>query len=212
MTRLIDISMPLRPGMPAWPGSPGVRYSNLKSITAGDDVNATDAALDVHSGTHVDAPLHFIGSGAAVETIEPARTVGAAHVVDTGDADPIDSRTLESSGVPAGTTRLLLKTVNSRRDPAAPPGFDPDYCALSPDGAEWIVDRGIELVGIDALSIQKFNDPPDAHLTLLRAGVVILEGLTLAEAPVGECELICLPLRMAGIEAAPARAVLRVEG
>ena len=206
----LDISMPLRPGMPAWPGSPGVQVERFKSIAGGDPVNASTLSLDVHCGTHVDAPLHFLEGAAAIDRLSLDALCGPAFVADTGDAAAIDAEVLEAAAVPPGTTRLLLRTRNSSRPELADGPFDPDYCAVTPAGAEWLVENGITLIGIDYLSIQLFDDPPDAHLTLLRAAVAILEGLLLADAPAGDCELTCMPLLVEGAEAAPARASITI--
>jgi arylformamidase len=138
-----------------------------------------------------------------------ATGIGAALVVDTGPADEIDAAVLDALEVPAGTRRLLLRTRNSARPELREPPFREDFAALTRDGAEWLVERGIGLIGIDYLSIQRFGDPLDTHHVLFRGGVTILEGLWLAHVDPGRYELVCLPLRLAGCEAAPARAVLR---
>jgi arylformamidase len=207
--RTIDISMTLNEGMPVWPGSPGVKAERFLNLDQGDQVNATLLALDVHCGTHVDAPLHFLAAGADSNQILPERLIGEAFVLDTGEATAVSAEVLAQAGIPAGTTRLLLKTSNSSRSELLDGPFRSDYCALDPSAADWLVANGIDLVGIDYLSIQLFDDPPDVHTTLLGAGVVILEGLRLQHAPEGACELICLSLLVDGSEAAPARAVIR---
>lgn len=212
MATLIDISMPLQADMPAWPGTPGLRTSSYMAIAAGQQANATQIVMDAHSGTHIDAPRHFIDDGATVDKVGLDVLVGPAWVADATGAPYIDRQLLESLDIPSDTARLLLQTDNSfhaelRRSP-----FRKDYVALTADAAEWVVERGLMLVGIDFLSIQRFDDPPDAHLVLLRAGVVILEGLDLhAVACPARWRLVCLPLSIPGIEAAPARAVLLSE-
>lgn len=208
--RTIDISTPLRQGMPAWPDSPGVGTERFLSIANGAPANASLLSMDVHCGTHIDAPLHFIEGASSVESIGLDRLVGGAFVLETGTSKAIDSGVLEAAQLPESVTRLLLKTSNSGRADLADGPFSPDYCAVTPDGAEWLVDRGVDLIGIDYMSIQRFEDPPDAHTTLLGAGVVILEGLRLADAPPGPCELICMPLLIQGAEASPARAAIRI--
>ena len=196
--------------MPVWPDSPGVGIERFLSIESGGPANASLLSMDVHCGTHIDAPLHFIDGAASVESIPLDRLVGDAFVLATGASDAIDAQLLEAADIPASTTRLLLKTANSDRTDLEDGPFDADYCGLTPDGAEWVVERGIRLIGIDYMSIQRFDDPPDAHTTLLGAGVVILEGLRLVAAPPGPCELICMPLLIEGAEAAPARAAIRI--
>lgn len=209
MADLIDISMPISDGIPVWPESPGATTSRLSSLSAGDEADVSSLTMDVHTGTHLDAPAHMIAgeqtmSGYALET-----GIGEALVVDTGDADELDAGVLQALEVPDGTRRLLLRTRNSRRPELRQRPFAADFAALTLSGAEWLVGMGIELVGIDYLSIQRFDDPLDTHLCLFRGGVTILEGLWLADAAPGRYELLCLPLSLPGCEAAPARAVLR---
>src|SRR3954451_15543207 len=207
---MLDISMPLDGTTPTWPGSPGLATSAHMSIDAGDVANASLLTMDVHCGTHVDAPRHFVADGANLEAVGLDAFVGPAHVADATGVSALGAGALEALDVPPGTSRLLLKTDNSLDVELRTAPFRSDYVALTPDGAQWIVDRGIRLIGIDYLSIQRFHDPPDAHQILLGAPVVILEGLDLREAQPGPWTLMCLPLRLAGIdaEAAPARAVL----
>jgi arylformamidase len=204
---LIDISVALSAQMPTWPGAPGFEISRHSEIARGDDANASLLRMDVHSGTHIDAPLHFVDDGATTEQIPFETLVGAAYVADIAGERRIGEAALEAAAIPAGTQRLLLRT----RDTSGwdNPTFDEDAPALSQEGAEWVVARGIRLIGIDYLSIQRFEDDPTTHRILLDAGVVILEGLDLAKVAPGMYDLTCLPVRLAGAEAAPARAVLR---
>jgi arylformamidase len=173
-------------------------------------VNVSEIRLDVHTGTHVDAPTHFLAAGTTVDALPLDRLVGAAIVADVPTEGSVGPECLESLALPTNVRRVLLRTRNGEL--WTRPAFEPDYTALSGDGARWIVQRGIQLIGIDYLSIQRFGDPPDAHRVLLEAGVVILEGIDLRRATPGEYELLCLPLRLSGAEAAPARAVLRRRG
>jgi arylformamidase len=208
LSGLIDIAMPVSEATPAWPGSPGARTRNFKSLETGDDANASILEMDVHTGTHVDAPAHMLAGGAPVESIALEAGLGEASVADTGDAVGIDAVVLEGLGLPPACKRLLLRTRNSWRSELQQQ-FADDYSALTLSGAEWIVKRQIQLVGIDYLSIQLFNDTPETHHALLRAGVVILEGLRLDKARPGRYELLCLPLSLPGCEASPARAVVK---
>jgi arylformamidase len=205
--RLLDVSVPLRDGMPCWPTSPGVSLRRHLAIADGDDANASELRTDLHCGTHVDAPLHFVDGGADLEATGLAPFVGPAYVAHVSEARRIGAADLDAAGVPADVERLLLRTANSGGWAERP--FDPDFVALSLDGARWIAERGMRLVGIDYLSIQRFEDGPETHRELLGNGVCILEGLELDEAPQGPYELICLPIRLAGAEAAPARVLLR---
>jgi arylformamidase len=177
------------------------------SIERGDEANVTQLSMDVHSGTHVDAPLHFVDVGRSVEELGLGPFVGPAVVLDTGAAKEITAAVLAAAAIPRGTRRLLLRTVNSAQPTQRP--FREDYAALTLDGAQWLVEScDLELVGIDYLSIQRFTEPPDVHRTLLGSGLAILEGLCLQDVVPGAYELVCLPLRLLGVEGAPARAIL----
>ena len=205
---LVDVSIALGPGLPVWPGSPGARVRQLQQLRLGDPVNASCLECDVHVGTHVDAPSHFIDGGATVEQLRLAVLVGPAWVADLGDVTEVDEGALEAAAIPVGTMRLLLRTGNSRLWHTSS-SFVPSYAGLTAGAAAWLVDRGVELVGIDYLSIQRYGDPPDVHTILLSAGIVIVEGLDLSGVAEGSWELICMPLKLIGAEAAPARVVLR---
>jgi len=206
---VLDISMPLDARTAVWPGSPGFASSAHLSLAAGDVANATLIEMDVHCGTHVDAPRHFVEGGAPLDALGLGPLVGPVWVADAVGHPTIDAAVLEELEVPSATTRLLLQTDNSLEPRETP--FRKDYVALTADAAQWVVDRGLELVGIDYLSIQRFHDPPDTHQILLRAGTVILEGLDLRRVRAGHWTLMCLPLRLVGTEAAPARALLLEE-
>lgn len=207
---LIDISVPLGDGLPTWPGSVGVRVSRTMDLEAGDPVTVTHLAIDVHAGTHVDAPAHYLRGGATVESLPLEALIGPAWVADFPGVDAIDAAALTAAQIPEGTRRLLLRSRNSRLWAMREP-FHPDFVALTVDAACWIVERGIVLVGNDYLSVQRYEDGPETHLILLRQGVVLLEGINLAGVEPGYWELICLPLLLPGADGAPARAVLRRE-
>lgn len=205
MSDPIDISVRLHPEMVTWPGSPGLRVHSTRAITRGDGVNESRLDMDVHCGTHVEGPMHFIDGGSAVSEIPLDALVGPAHVEHVPTADEIGPRELDS--VPSGVERLLLRTRNSdTRQPGAT--FDEAYVALTLEGARWVADRGIRLIGVDYLSVQRFADDPETHRVLMRAGVAILEGIDLRGVEAGTYRLTCLPLALDGAEAAPARAIL----
>jgi len=210
MTRIIDISVPLRNGIPCWPGSEGFNRHWTRSFQGGDGVNVSTITADLHVGTHVDAPLHFVDGGASVDELPLETLCGPAQVVELMGPGAVTAAVLEASGVREGSERVLLKTRNSAfwRDDV----FHPDYAALTADAAQWILDRGVRLIGVDSMSVQCYNDQPHVHTMLLEAGVVVVEGLELSLAAPGWYELICLPLRMEGAEGAPARAILRKAG
>lgn len=201
----IDISVRLHPDMPVWPGSPGVAIHKTRTIAAGNPANESRLEMDVHCGTHVEAPLHFIDGARPVGSISLDVLVGRARVEHLHEAEAIGAE--ELARVPPGTERLLLRTQNSDRWRSGGP-FRRDYVALTLDGARWIADHGVRLVGVDYLSVQRWGDDPETHRVLMRAGVAILEGIDLSNAPAGDYRLTCLPLRIETIEAAPARAVL----
>lgn len=206
---MIDISMRLGTRIPSWPKSPGFQLQAVHRMEQGGELNGSMVLMDIHAGTHFDAPWHFLSAGATAEAVPLELFMGPCVVVDVPDAREITAKLLSTQEIPIGTTRLLFRTQNSERGLVADPEFRSDYVALTPDAASWIVDHGILLVGIDYLSIQKFDHPPTVHHVLLEAGVVILEGLDLRAVAPGDYELVCLPLRMVGTEGAPARAILR---
>jgi arylformamidase len=204
-----DISVPVGPEVPVWPGDSKVVLEQIRAISKGDSSTDSRLACSVHTGTHVDAPAHFIDNGATVEQLPLEVLIGKALVVDIPNDDIITPEIIEAYNLPAETERLLFKTKNSALwvDPAHP--FNTDFVALSAESARWIVHRGIKLVGIDYLSIQMFKDAePRTHRILLEAGVIILEGLNLQGISPGAYQLICLPLKLVGSEGAPVRAIL----
>lgn len=206
MEELIDISRPLRDGMIVWPGSRGVRLTRTLSHDRGDPVTVSYFQADVHAGTHVDAPLHFLRNASPVERLPLEVLVGPAFVADLSDVESVNAGVLGAT-IPSGIVRILVRTRNSSswNDDAT---FDTEFVALTADAASWLVEAGVRLVGIDGPSIQRFRDGPEAHEILLRAGVTILEGLDLKDARTGHYDLICLPILLEGAEAAPARAIL----
>jgi arylformamidase len=192
---IIDISRPIGPDTPVWPGDPPVVVEPVARLEAGDPADVSRLTLGTHTGTHVDPPAHFVPGGATVDALALDVLVGPAVVADVNAAGPVDRAALESLSLPEGTTRLLLKT-------------GADSGALTADGAQWLVDRGVSLVGADTLSIEPETEDYPVHRTLLGAGVVIVEGLDLRAVTPGPYQLVCLPLRIAGGDGAPARAVL----
>ncbi len=210
--KIIDISVPISPGLPVWPGDPPVELARYRAISAGDDCNVSRICCSVHSGTHVDAPEHFIDNALTVEDLSLETLVGPALVIEVPAAGAIEPNFLESISLPHGTVRLLFKTRNSDLWRKPDHSFHSDYVALSSQSAAWIVDRGIRLVGVDYLSVQMFADSePLTHCTLLKAGVIVVEGINLQNVRPGSYQLICLPLKLVGSDGAPARAVL-IEG
>lgn len=209
MKRIIDITVTVSPQLPSWPGEPKLTTSLLRDMSRGHSCNVSRIEGGVHTGTHLDAPRHFIAGGVGVDQLALDILIGPARVAYFPDAHAIDAALLEGLALPAGTTRLLLKTRNSAlwNDPGH--AFREDYVALTPEAAQWIVDHGIRLVGIDYLSIERFREPGHrTHKILLGAGVIAVEGLDLRRAAPGAYDLYCLPLKLAGADGAPVRAVL----
>ena len=209
MRTVYDISLPIHNEMTVWPGDPGVQVGRTLRLEDGDSANVSQIQMGAHTGTHVDAPFHFLPDGPPVDTLPLDVLTGPAVVCHLPDVTAIDSADLEALNLPANARRLLFKTRNSdlwARDERA---FREDFVALTPDAARWIVARGIRLVGVDYLSVQRFHDEkPTTHVTLLQAGVIVIEGLNLAAVPPGTYDLFCLPLKLAGADGAPARAIL----
>lgn len=205
---LVDVSVGLAPTLPIWPESPGVEVTPFKSRADGDPANASVLFTDVHCGTHVDAPRHFVDGGDTIDQVDLSALNGPTYVAQVNGAR-IGRAELDQADVPVDVRRLLLRTSNSADPAIYSTPFREDYAALTPDGAAWVRDRGIEVVGIDYLSIQRYEDPPDAHETLLGAGILIIEGLKLSHIVPGWFEMLCLPVLLTGAEAAPARVALR---
>jgi arylformamidase len=200
---LIDITVPVREGMPVYDRNPGVRLELAQSLERGDGANVSRLDFGTHTGTHVDAPNHFLPGAAGIEALPLEAMIGPAHVVDaTSLTEDIDAAALEGLDIPAGAERLLLKTKNSRLWELD--HFTRDFIRLVESGARFCVERGMRLVGIDYLSV----GDPDAHRVLLEAGVVPLEGVDLRAVEPGSYELICLPIKLVGSDGGPARAVL----
>lgn len=209
MSDYLDISLTISPNLPHWPGSPCVELSRRRDMGRGDPVNDSTLVCGVHTGTHVDAPLHFLADGTDVTQLSLDALIGPAVVAALPNVDVITARDLEALNLPADTRRLLLRTRNSAIWQRGDREFHTDFVALTVEAAHWVVARGILLIGVDYLSVQIFGGDPQTHIALLQAGVVIVEGLNLTEVAPGPYELICLPLKLAGAEGAPARAVLR---
>lgn len=205
---IYDVSVPITEGMVIYEGNPDFSIELDSAISAGATANVSKLTLGAHTGTHVDGPCHFYDGAAGTEALDLGTMIGACAVVEIPDrgADPIDRACLEAAAIPAGTERLLLKTTNSRLWERNE--FTRGFTRLDRSGAELVLERGIALVGIDYLSI----GDPDAHLLLLDAPIVALEGLDLREVAPGRYDLICLPLRLVGSDGGPSRVLLADPG
>lgn len=206
--RVIDISVPISPDLPVWPGDPAVELERIANIAEGANANVSRLACGVHVGTHVDAPVHFVEGAVSIESLPLDRLLGRAYVADFGEIDIVDDEALDSVNIPAEVSRLLLKTKNSTFWSESPHSFHEDFIAIDASGAQWLTDRGVHTVGVDYLSVAPFGDSVPTHTILLQAGVVIIEGLNLSGVDAGWYSLYCLPLKLVGSDGAPARAVL----
>ena len=206
---IIDITAPVSPRSVMWPGDDPPSQEFTSHIDRGDPSTVSRWSLSAHTGTHVDARMHFIPGAWTVESLELSRCVGPCRVVDLTHLEGHASRAdLEAAQV-AGTARLLFKTRNSNLGLMGRSEFDEGYVAISREAAEYLVEIGAETVGVDYLSVEPFEDKEfNTHHTLLGADVVILEGLVLTDVEPGEYFLVCLPLKLADSDGSPARAIL----
>ena len=202
----IDVSVPVIPGMVSFPGDPLIFTERASSMSAGDICNVSRLDFGVHSGTHIDAPIHFVDGAGAIETVPLDACIGPVLVVDAS-AHPshLDAAAIRSLPIPNGTRRVLFRW-NS--DLWGRPTFQPSFRAITGDGAAALVELGVQLVGNDYLSIAPFEAPIPTHRTLLEARVVIVEGVDLRGVEPGVYELICVPLLIPGSDGGPARALL----
>lgn len=208
MATIYDVSIPIRDSGLIYPGNPEIRIAPQQSLARGDGANVSSVALGSHTGTHVDAAKHFFDGARTVDELPLDVLMGPAVLSRFGDdVMAIGEAELRAHDL-TGATRVLLATRNSRLLRSDAP-FQRDYTYLAPDGADYLVSLGVRLVGIDYLSIEQFHSGHHrTHRTLLERDVVIVEGLSLDGVPAGRYELCCLPLRLAGLDGAPARAVL----
>ncbi len=209
MPPIYDISVPLAAGMSTYPGDPPFALDSVQRFS--DSPYALSRlSLSTHTGTHVDAPSHFVRGGASVDQLPLEILLGKARVVELLERDQLDRADLEALDL-RDDLRVLLKTRMSGQ--LLKPGYHQDHVHLSEDAALYLAQAGIKLVGIDYLSVDRFGSTDfPAHRALLGAGVIVIEGLDLSEVEPGEYEMACLPLRVAGGNGAPARVVLRVRG
>lgn len=205
---MYDISVGVDSDIPVWPGDPPVKLELVQSIKEGADANVSQLQAGVHVGTHIDAPRHFVDGGSGVDSIPLKSLIGRAYVVDLRKAAVLDWDTLESARIPPRTRRLLFRTKNSSYWAKGETKFQRDFVAVEPSGAEWLVKKGVKLVGVDYLSVAPFKDGAATHRILLEAGVVVVEGLNLSRISKGRYTLYCLPVKLLGSDGAPARAVL----
>lgn len=204
--RVWDVSVKNETGMHCYPGDPPLEMQRVRSIAGGDPANLTHLALGAHTGTHVDAPAHFIQGGPTLEQIPLDRFVGPAAVFDLRGRRAVDAAALRAQDVPPGGI-VLLKTDNSEL--WSRPGFQEDFTYVTRDAAEYLLERGVKTLGMDYLSIEQFGSATfEVHKLLLGRRVLIIEGLDLRAVAAGAYTLVCLPLNLQGVDGAPARAIL----
>ena len=207
MSKIFDVTVPLSAEVPTFPGDPPFLIESLYRIANGDPYNVARISLGTHSGTHIDAPYHFLADGQTVDQLPLEILMGKARVVELAARDKIERAELEARNL-RDDIRVLLKTRMSGQ--LRQPRFQEDFVYLTPDAATYLVQAGIKLVGIDYLSLEKYGSTDyAAHHVLLKAGVVIIEGLDLSDVEPGEYDMTCLPLRIVGADGAPARVILR---
>ena len=207
--KLYDVSMPLFEGMVIYPGDSEYHRDEYRRLAAGDPSTNSLLSLGAHTGTHVDAPAHFLPGGATTDSIPPDLLVGPARVFQVEAEEKIEAKDLEGLDWNR-VRRALLRTRNTGL--VRQPSFDERFVYFDESAASFLVGKGVELLGIDYLSVDAFHSSThSAHHLLLGAGVVLLEGLDLSEVAPGDYELICAPLRIVGGEAAPARVFLRAK-
>jgi arylformamidase len=209
-----DLSPPLHSGMTVWPGDTPFSLDRISRMETGAASNVSSIHMSLHAGAHADAPVHLADGAPGVDEAPLDTWVGPATVIHRLGAKRIGPEDLE--GLPSGIERLLIRTRKAGAPDApdsprpAPDRFDPDFAFLDPEAARFLASRRLRLLGIDSLSVDAFDAGDlESHRVLLTGGVAILEGIDLARVPEGDYELIALPLRVAGADGSPVRAVLR---
>lgn len=203
----VDVSVPIRGGMAHWPDNPPIELQRTMDVAKGDPATVSHLSLGVHSGTHVDAPVHFVADAAGVEDIPWEGLIGEVRVVPIRDRRSIGVEELRSVE-PRQGERLLFKTENSARCWRVDT-FLSDYVYLSLEGARFLAERRVRTVGIDYLSLAGMHEGVPTHLALIHAEICMIEGLDLSAVEPGAYEMLCLPLRLVDADGAPARVLLR---
>jgi arylformamidase len=206
---IYDISLTISPNLPTWPGDPALELELIESMDKGAHANVTHISAAVHLGTHVDAPHHFLNDGRTVESLPLEILTGPCYVMQLPDGiEAITAEVLDRTEISSEMKRVLFGTRNSHLWAKGVTEFQTDFVAITADGAEWLVERGVQLVGVDYLSVAPYGDSVPTHTVLLEAGIVVVEGLNLSQIVRGFYDLYCLPLKIAGSDGAPARAIL----
>lgn len=209
MKKIYDLSVTITPHLAVWPGDTPIYLERESKIEEGANSNVSRMNISVHTGTHVDAPRHFIQGAKTIEDIPIETLVGKAQVIDIApEVNLITAKELKAAGINPGIERLIFKTRNSQFFPSQSDTFHTTYTGIGVEGAEWLVNAGVKLVGIDYLSVAPYKATRPTHEVFLKAGVVLVEGLVLKGVAPGIYLLCCLPLKLGGSDGAPARVVL----
>ena len=198
--------MAVSPKLAVWPGDPTIEIEHPSQMSQGAPANVSRLIMGAHTGTHMDAPVHFIPGATGIDQVPIETLVGTAMVVEMQLDHHIGAADLEKANLPAGCERVLFKTRNSQFWQSDPD----DFIAVAPDGADWLIERGFKLVGVDYLSVEQFDAPFEhpTHHKLLANRIVIVEGLNLSQIEPGEYTVMALPLKITGNDGAPARVLL----
>lgn len=207
--KIHDVTVTIMPGMPVWPGDHEVELYRDEKIEDGANANVSNLAISVHTGTHVDAPFHFLPEGGPVDQLSLEVLIGPVQVVELPESvDFIDEEVLQKIEFTPGTIRILFKTRNSRYWMMDSKEFQTGFVGITEDGARYLVEKGIQLVGIDYLSIAPYKMSRPTHEVLLNAKMIVIEGLDLSKVDSGQYDLYCLPLKLFNTDGAPARVIL----
>ncbi|MBI5566426.1 MAG: cyclase family protein [Chloroflexi bacterium] len=205
---IFDITLTISNDLPVWPGDPAVNFYRVADVNNGDVCTLSRLETGSHIGTHLDAPLHFVKGGRTVDQLDLTVLIGPCVVVYVPDATVINAALLDTLDIPADTRRLLFRTRNSEIWARGDNVCHTDYVGIDPSGAAWLVERGVQLVGVDYMSVAPFADTIVPHEILLGAGIIAVENLNLSGIEPGNYQLICLPLKLKGGDGAPVRAIL----
>jgi len=205
---IYDVSLPLKPGLPVWPGDPPFEASVVAKPDAHSPFTVSGLSMSAHTGTHVDAPRHVFNDGKTVEQLDLRALIGRVQVIDARGVAWLTAEALDRLRIPGGSERVIFLTDNTRLWERRPWHFCTDFVAIDAGGARWLVEHGVRLVGVDYLSVAPYGQEVEPHQILLGAGIIVVEGLYLVHVSPGDYDLICLPLNLVGGEGAPARALL----
>ena len=207
----IDATATLDPGTtPVYQGDAPMKFDFLHDMRKGDAFTLSAYSLGAHSGTHIDAPMHFVRNGAPIDRVPLAPLIGRARVIDIPDGvQAINAAELNKHSW-RGVPRILFRTRSALHGWMSSPTFHKDFAYIAPDAAKLLADAGVQLVGIDYISAEQFGAAaPLTHRTLLGRNIPIVEGLALDHVKAGDYDLVVLPIKVGGHEGAPARAILR---